>query len=40
MKKRVAFIGSGELAVHIAHYMVEDDQFEVVGYFDDYARNY
>ena len=37
MKKRVAFIGSGELAVHIAHYMVEDDQFEVVGYFDDYS---
>lgn len=38
MKKRVAFIGSGELARHIAHYVVEDNQFEVVGYFDDYTK--
>jgi sugar O-acyltransferase (sialic acid O-acetyltransferase NeuD family) len=37
MKKRIAFIGSGEMAKHIAHYMVEDDQFEIAGYFDDYA---
>lgn len=38
MKKRVAFIGSGEMARHIAHYIVEDNQFDVVGYFDDYAE--
>jgi sugar O-acyltransferase (sialic acid O-acetyltransferase NeuD family) len=37
MKKRIAFIGSGEMARHIAHYMVEDNQFEIVGYFDDYV---
>lgn len=36
--KRVAFIGSGEMARHIAHYMVEDKQFEVVGYFDDFVE--
>jgi sugar O-acyltransferase (sialic acid O-acetyltransferase NeuD family) len=37
MKPRVAFIGSGELAIHIAHYLVEDNQYEVVGFFDDYC---
>jgi sugar O-acyltransferase (sialic acid O-acetyltransferase NeuD family) len=25
------------MAKHIAHYMVEDKQFEIVGYFDDYS---
>jgi sugar O-acyltransferase (sialic acid O-acetyltransferase NeuD family) len=35
--KRVAFIGSGEMARHVAHYMTEDKQFEVVGYYDDFA---
>jgi FlaA1/EpsC-like NDP-sugar epimerase len=35
--KRVAFLGSGEMARHIAHYMIEDRQFEIAGYFDDYA---
>lgn len=35
--KRIAFIGSGEMARHIAHYMVEDNQFEIAGYFDDFT---
>ncbi|MGI6478984.1 MAG: hypothetical protein ACOX0M_06035 [Salinivirgaceae bacterium] len=35
--KRVAFIGSGEMARHVGHYMVEDNQFEVVGYYDDFT---
>ncbi len=38
MKKRVAFLGSGEMARHIAHYMVEDNQFDVVGCYDDFAE--
>lgn len=38
MKKRIAFLGSGEMARHIAHYMIEDNQFDVVGYFDDYTE--
>lgn len=38
MKKRIAFLGSGEMARHIAHYMVEDNQFDVMGYFDDYSK--
>lgn len=37
MKQRIAIIGSGELAKHIAHYAVQDNQYEVVGYFDDFA---
>ena len=35
--KKVAFIGSGELSLHIAHYVEEDKQYEVVGFFDDYT---
>ncbi|HOG18997.1 MAG TPA: hypothetical protein PKW37_00950 [Salinivirgaceae bacterium] len=35
--KRVAFVGSGEMARHVGHYMVEDRQFEVVGYYDDFT---
>lgn len=38
MKKRIAFLGSGEMARHFAHYMVEDNQFDVIGYFDDYTE--
>ncbi len=38
MKERIAFIGSGEMARHIAHYMVEDKQFEIVGFFDDFIE--
>ena len=38
MKKRVAFLGSGEMARHIAHYMVEDNQFDVVGCYDDFVE--
>ncbi len=37
MKKRVAFIGSGEMAHHFVHYFVEDKQFDIAGYFDDYT---
>jgi sugar O-acyltransferase (sialic acid O-acetyltransferase NeuD family) len=37
MKKRIAFIGSGELSLHIAHYVIEDNQYEVVGFFDDFT---
>ncbi|HRO75144.1 MAG TPA: hypothetical protein PLP27_03220 [Crocinitomicaceae bacterium] len=36
--KKIAFIGSGEMARHIAHYMVEDKQFEIAGYFDDFVE--
>ena len=36
-KKRIAFIGSGEMARHIAHYVVEDNQFDVAGYYDDFT---
>jgi len=36
--KKIAFIGSGEMARHIAHYMVEDKQFEIAGYFDDFVK--
>ncbi len=35
--KKVAFIGSGELSFQIAHYMEEDNQYEVVGFFDDFT---
>jgi sugar O-acyltransferase (sialic acid O-acetyltransferase NeuD family) len=35
--KRVAIIGSGELSIHIAHYLEEDNQFKVVGFFDDFT---
>jgi sugar O-acyltransferase (sialic acid O-acetyltransferase NeuD family) len=35
--KKIAFIGSGEMARHIAHYMVEDNQFEIAGYYDDFT---
>jgi sugar O-acyltransferase (sialic acid O-acetyltransferase NeuD family) len=38
MKKRIALIGSGELARHIAHYLDEDSQFETVGFFDDFTE--
>ena len=37
MKKRIAFLGCGEMARHIAHYMVEDQQFDIIGYYDDYT---
>lgn len=36
-KKRIALIGSGELSKHIAHYVKEDNQYDVVGYFDDFT---
>jgi sugar O-acyltransferase (sialic acid O-acetyltransferase NeuD family) len=38
MKKRIAFLGSGEMARHIAHYMVEDNQFDIAGYYDDFSE--
>jgi sugar O-acyltransferase (sialic acid O-acetyltransferase NeuD family) len=38
VKKRIAFIGSGDMAKHIAHYMVTDSQFEIIGYFDDFEE--
>jgi sugar O-acyltransferase (sialic acid O-acetyltransferase NeuD family) len=38
MKKRIAFIGSGEMARHLAHYVVEDKQYEVAGFFDDFVE--
>lgn len=34
---RLAIIGSGELAYHIAHYAKEDKQFEVTGFYDDFT---
>jgi sugar O-acyltransferase (sialic acid O-acetyltransferase NeuD family) len=37
MKKKVAFLGSGEMARHAAFYMVEDNQFEIAGYYDDFT---
>jgi sugar O-acyltransferase (sialic acid O-acetyltransferase NeuD family) len=35
--KKIAFIGSGELSRHIAHYIKTDAKFEVVGFFDDFT---
>jgi sugar O-acyltransferase (sialic acid O-acetyltransferase NeuD family) len=34
--KRLAIIGSGDLGQQIAYYAKEDNQFRVVGFFDDY----
>lgn len=38
MKKKVAFIGSGDMARHIAHFMVEDKQYDIAGYFEDFTE--
>ena len=35
--KKLAIIGSGDLGQLIAYHAVTDKQFEVVGFFDDYA---
>ncbi len=35
---RIAIIGSGEMARHIAHFLIEDNQYEVVGFFNDYIE--
>lgn len=35
--KKLAIIGSGGLGQLIAHYAMHDKQFEVVGFFDDFA---
>jgi len=32
MTKKVAFIGSGDLSLHIAHYMIEDNQYREVNF--------
>jgi sugar O-acyltransferase (sialic acid O-acetyltransferase NeuD family) len=37
--KRLAIIGSGDLGQLIAHHAISDNQYELVGFFDDY-RNY
>lgn len=34
--KRLAIIGSGELGQQIAHHVISDKQFKVVGFFDDF----
>jgi sugar O-acyltransferase (sialic acid O-acetyltransferase NeuD family) len=36
--KRIAFIGSGELSQHIAHYIKTDTDYEIIGFFDDFAE--
>ena len=36
--KRLAIIGAGDLGQQIAHYLVDDDHFEVVGFYDDFQK--
>jgi sugar O-acyltransferase (sialic acid O-acetyltransferase NeuD family) len=36
--KKLAIIGSGDLGQQIAYHAVEDNQFDVVGFFDDYKN--
>jgi sugar O-acyltransferase (sialic acid O-acetyltransferase NeuD family) len=36
--KRLAIIGSGDLAKQIAHHAVNDEHYQVVGCFDDFLR--
>ena len=36
--KKLAIIGSGDLGRLIAYYAIQDNQFQVVGFFDDYAK--
>lgn len=36
--KKLAIIGSGDLSRLIAYHAIQDNQFQVVGYFDDYAK--
>ncbi|PLW93736.1 MAG: hypothetical protein C0592_05195 [Marinilabiliales bacterium] len=37
MKTRVAIIGSGDMAVHIAHFLKLDSEYEFIGFFDDFC---
>ncbi len=37
MKEKVVFIGSGDMSRHVAHHMLEEGAFDVVGYYDDYT---
>lgn len=36
--KKLAIIGSGDLGCLIAYHAIQDNQFQVVGFFDDYAE--
>src|SRR5690554_5157963 len=36
--KRLAIIGSGELGQQIAYHAIKDNQFEVIGFFDDFRN--
>ena len=36
--KKLAIIGSGDLGRLIAYHAIQDNQFQVVGFFDDYAK--
>jgi len=38
MSKKVAIIGSGQLAKHIAHYISESGQMQVAGFICDFAE--
>ncbi|GAA3613978.1 acetyltransferase [Flavivirga amylovorans] len=35
--KKLAIIGAGDLGQQIAYHVAQDNQFEVVGFFDDFA---
>lgn len=35
---RVALIGSGTLAQHIAHYLIASSKYTVTGFYDDYKK--
>ena len=37
MKVKVAIVGTGELALHISHYLNLSDKYRVVGYIDDFV---
>ncbi|MCB0392501.1 MAG: NeuD/PglB/VioB family sugar acetyltransferase [Bdellovibrionales bacterium] len=36
MKKKVAILGSRELANYISKFIIEDDSYELIGFIDDY----
>jgi len=37
IKKKIAIVGSGDLGQQIAYHAINDDQYNVVGYFDDFT---
>ena len=36
--KKLAIIGAGDLGQQITNQVIQDQQYEVVGYFDDFRK--